>query len=81
MLPELALLSEDLSLTTFDHPRARKEEEYFLFSEEYKFYDDYLSLIKNKMKEYPDDLILITGSLAFVSRVRNDYNMGKLKNE
>ena len=81
MLPELALLSEDLSLTTFDHPRARKEEEYFLFSEEYKFYSDYLSLIKNKMKEYPDDLILITGSLAFVSKVRNDYNLGKLKNE
>lgn len=81
MLPELALLSEDLSLTTFDHPRARKEEEYFLFSEEYEFYSDYLSLIKNKMKEYPDDLILITGSLAFVSKVRNDYNLGKLKNE
>lgn len=64
MLPEIALLG-DLNLTTFDHPRARKEEDYFLYLEDYKFFDDHIELIKSLKEQYPDDVILITGSLAF----------------
>ena len=72
MLETLSILSDDVILTTFDHPRARTEEEYFLFAEDYHFVNDYkiaLSELKNK---YPDDIILFTGSLAFVSFVKKD---------
>ena len=81
MLPEISLLSNDVSLTTFDHPRARKEEDYFLFLEEYKYYEDHISLINEKIKEYPDDLFLITGSLAFAALVRKEYLEGYYKYE
>lgn len=76
ILPSLSLLTSDITLTTFDHNRARNEEDYFLFGEDYKFDPDYLGVI-NKLKEtYPDDLILVTGSLAFAGVVRR-----ALKNE
>ena len=64
MLPEISLLG-DIFLTTFDHQRARKEFDYFLYLEEYKYFDDHISLIKDIRTNYPDDYILVTGSLAF----------------
>ena len=64
MLPEIALLG-DLNLTTFEHPRAREEADYFLYLEDYKFFADHVALIKDLKAQYPDDVILITGSLAF----------------
>ena len=66
MLPEIGLLGE-LNLTTFDHYRAREESDYFLYLEEYKFFDDHIALIKQLKEQYPDDVILITGSLAFAA--------------
>ena len=77
MLETLSILSDDVLLTTFDHPRARTEEEYFLFAEDYKFFPDYKSALNSLIEQYPDDIILITGSLAFVSFVKNDYLSGK----
>ena len=76
MLPQISLLTDDVSVTTFDHPRARKEEDYFLFLEDYKFYDDHINLINEKIKEFPDDVFLVTGSLAFASLVRKEYLEG-----
>ena len=73
MLPTLNFISKDISLTTFHHPRARKEEEYFLFVDEYPFYDDALKLIKDKCDEYKDDIILVTGSLAFAYYVVDNF--------
>ena len=73
MLDSLSLLSSDVTLTTFDHPRARTEEEYFLFGADYQFNPDYMAAIKEKMSQYPDDIILVTGSLAFVSFVKKDF--------
>lgn len=70
MLPTLSLLTNDITLTTFDHPRARSEEDYFLFGEDYKFDPNYMDVINNLISTYPDDVILITGSLAFASLVR-----------
>lgn len=70
MLIPLGNISSDVTLTTFAHPRARTEEDYFLYLGDYKFEEDYLKLIKDKMNEYPDDLILVTGSLAFTGVVR-----------
>lgn len=72
MLPTLSLLSNDITLTTFDHPRAREELDYFLFGEDYKFDSNYKDVINNLIASYPDDVILITGSLAFASLVRKE---------
>lgn len=75
MLPEIALLG-DVSLTTFDHLRARNEEDYFLYLEEYKFYDDHVSLLRELKANYPDDVILVTGSLAFAFLVNDEIIKG-----
>lgn len=71
MLPEISLLGE-LCLTTFNHPRAREESDYFLYLEDYKFYPDHLELIKNLEEQYPEDIILVTGSLAFACLVHKE---------
>ncbi len=73
MLTNLNYISTDISTTTFDHPRARQEDEFFLYSDVYPFYEDYKSLITSKMEEYPDDVILICGSLAFSALVKEMF--------
>ena len=70
MLNSLGSISNDVTLTTFKHKRARTEEEYFLYLGDYKFDEDYLEVIRLLEKNYPDDIILVTGSLAFVGVVR-----------
>ncbi len=72
MLPTLSLLTNDITLTTFDHVRARNEEDYFLFGADYKFNPDYKSALKELISSYPDDVILVTGSLAFAGVVRKE---------
>lgn len=73
MLISLSNIAQDLTLTTFDHVRARKEEEYFLYLDDYHFESDYKKAITDKLNEYPDDVILVTGSLAFAGLVRNEF--------
>lgn len=70
MLVKLSEVSSDITLTTFDHKRARKEEDFFLYLGDYKFVEDYKEAIKTIRETYPDDLLLVTGSLAFVGVVR-----------
>lgn len=72
MLNILDRLSQDITITTFDHKRAKTEDEYFLFLSTYKFESDYLNKIKQLREEYPDDLILITGSLYFAGLVKRE---------
>ena len=79
MLPSLSRLSNDITLTSFDNIRCRKDEDYFLFLEEYKYESDYKKVIQGYMQEFPDDLILVTGSLAFAFQVSNDFRKGNLK--
>lgn len=74
MLAELSFISKDITLTTFDNLRARKEEEYFLFLDEYTFKEDAIDLINEKINEYPDDIIIITGSLAFAGYIMNNLD-------
>lgn len=69
MLPEIGLVG-DITLTTFDNGRARSEDEYFLYLEDYKYENDYKSLLDNLIATYPDDVILVTGSLTFTYQVR-----------
>ena len=70
MLIPLGLISNDVVLATFKHKRARTEDEYFLYLGDYKFVEDYLGYIKELEMQYPDDLILVTGSLCFAGIVR-----------
>ena len=70
MLVKLSEISNDITLTTFDHKRARKEEDFFLYLGDYSFKEDFKEAIKEIREKYPDDLLLITGSLAFAGVVR-----------
>ena len=72
MLPRIGLAGSEVILTTFDHPRARTYDDYFLFAADYRFEEDHLALIKSLMEQYPEDNILVTGSLAFASLVKKE---------
>ena len=76
MLTTLGVLSRDITLTTFDHPRARKEEEFFLYLDEYKFNADHQAAIKEIMQNNPENNILICGSLAFAYLVSDEFDEG-----
>ena len=77
MLPEIALLGK-LYLTTFDHPRARKEEDYFLYLDEYPFKENYHELIKEIIETQENPVIVITGSTALATQVSEELKAGKL---
>ena len=72
MLNILDTISLDITITSFNHKRAKTEDEYFLFLSTYKFDGDYLGKIKELRETYPDDLILITGSLYFAGLVKRE---------
>ena len=79
MLATIGSITDDLTMTTFDNPRARTEDEYFLFAADYPFVGSAEELIKNKVAEFPDDAILITGSLAFAAYAKKLFLEGKIK--
>ena len=70
MLTYLGSIAESITLTTFDHPRARKEEDYFLFTSDYEFIDDPVEAYTKLREQYPEDIIVITGSLAFAAYMK-----------
>ena len=65
MLANLGQITSQITLTSFPHERCRNEEDYFLFLGEYEYNSDAINLVKNLRETYPDDYILIAGSLAF----------------
>ena len=75
MLISLQQISDDITLTTFDHKRARTEEEYFLYLGDYKFQANFMDALNELENQYPDDVVLVTGSLAFVGLVREKLNV------
>lgn len=77
LLSSIGEVSSEITLTTFDHPRARGFEDYFLFAEDHTYEEDCIKAIKDKMKQYPNDIILITGSLAFAGYIRNMFKKGE----
>lgn len=79
MLSKLGLMSDDITLTTFDNPRARDEMDYFLYLEDYRYVENYKEAIQSVINQYPDDFILITGSLAFALLVDDDFKKGEIK--
>lgn len=71
-----SMLCKNINLTTFDHPRAKQKEEYFY--SQFPFYENYRDLIKEKItKIEEDEVLLITGSLAFAGKVVNEFKEGE----
>ena len=71
MLAFLGEYSKDIVLTTFPNRRSRAMEDYFLFLDDYSFNEDPLAALKQMQETYPEDAILITGSLAFAAYMKN----------
>ena len=71
MLAFLGEYSKDIVLTTFPNRRSRTMDDYFLFLEDYSFNEDPLAALKQMQENYPEDAILITGSLAFAAYMKN----------
>ena len=69
-LPRLANSVVSITLTTFDHPRARGEDDYFLYVGDHPFVADPEEALDNLLKEHENALIVITGSLAFAGLMR-----------
>ena len=74
MLSIIGAVTDSITLTTFDHPRARQEEDYFLFLNDYEFIENPVEAYHKLKEQYPDDLILITGSLAFAAYMEKRLN-------
>lgn len=70
-LPRIARDVADITLTTFDSKRARDEMDYFLYAGDHEYNDDYKNVIKRLLADHPNDIVLVTGSLAFAAVVRS----------
>ena len=51
-------------------------DDYFLFLDDYSFNEDPLAALKQMQETYPEDAILITGSLAFAAYMKNLIKWG-----
>ena len=71
MLAFLGEFSKDIVLTTFPNRRSRVEEDYFLYLDDYSFNEDPLVALKQMRENYPENPILVTGSLAFAAYMKN----------
>ena len=71
MLAYLGEYSKDIVLTTFPHKRARTMDEYFLYLEDHSYNDDAFAAYQDLVTKYPEDVILIVGSLAFAAYMKN----------
>ncbi len=71
MLAHLGEITNQIILTSFPHERCRNEEDYFLFLGEYTYENDAINLVKSLREQYPDDYVLVTGSLAFAGYMLN----------
>ena len=71
MLAYLGEYSKDITLTTFPHKRARTMEDYFLYLDDHQFNEDPLSELEDLKAKYPEDAILIVGSMAFAAYMKN----------
>ena len=71
MLAYLGEYSKDITLTTFSNKRARTMEDYFLYLDDYSFKEDAVGALNELITSYPEDTILITGSLAFAAYMKH----------
>ncbi|RAK21370.1 dihydrofolate synthase/folylpolyglutamate synthase [Anoxybacillus vitaminiphilus] len=74
MIQPLADIAETITFTSFDFPRAAKAEEMYekCKHENKAFNEDWKQVVSGKKKEIAnEDVLLITGSLYFISEVRS----------
>ena len=71
MLAYLGEYSKDIVLTTFPHKRARTEDDYFLYLDDHSYNDDPVAALNELKEKYPEDAILIVGSLAFAAYMKD----------
>lgn len=76
MLASMNLLTNDIVLTTFAHSRCRTIDEYFLYVDDYKYEENHQTALQNLLDKYPNDIILVTGSLAFAFLVKDEIEKG-----
>ena len=76
MLAYLGEYSKDIVLTTFPHKRARTMEDYFLYLEDHSYNENPEEALNELVNKYPDDVILIVGSLAFVAYMKRIVKRG-----
>ena len=72
MISYLGEYAKDITLTTFPNRRSRTMEDYFLYLEDYPFKEDAVEAFKELEAQYPEDAILVTGSLAFAAYMKNN---------
>ena len=68
-LPRLGTDAKDITLTTFSHPFAKGEMDYFLYTADYPYVENAKMALQNLQHLYPEDWILVTGSEAFVKEL------------
>lgn len=68
---------DEIFLTTFEHERARTEDEFFVFTAEYQFVE-YKEKFEELLESSEEDIILITGSLYFSTLFLNYLKTKKL---
>ena len=78
MLVALGEVADSITLTTFPHVRAREFSDYFLFVEDYHFIENCVDAIEKTIQEHPDDITVITGSLAFCGYISNLIKNGEI---
>ena len=71
MISYLGEYAKDITLTTFPNRRSRTMDDYFLYLEDYPFKDDPVAALQELEAQYPEDAILVTGSLAFAAYMKN----------
>ena len=71
MLAYLGEYSKDIVLTTFPHKRARTMEDYFLYLDDHSFKEDAVMALNELKEKYPEDTILIVGSMAFAAYMKH----------
>ena len=76
MLAYLGEYSKDVILTTFPNKRARTEEDYFLYLADHSYNEDPVAALNELKEKYPDDAILIVGSLAFAAYMKSIIKRG-----
>ena len=74
MLNILDEISSDITITTFEHPRAKTKDEYLLFLETYNFADNFVEKVKELSAEFPEDVILVTGGLYFAGLAKRELS-------
>lgn len=78
MLPRIGRDVASITLTSFPSSRARNDEDYFLYLGDFEYIADFQEAYEKLAASFPDDLILVTGSLAFAYRMK-DYLLNKEK--